>query len=185
MKKTYKLFIAGLMICMTIQAGAQEVQLDSAGRPHDYVQTILTRSSKIVDALDMKDKDVRANVLNIVCNRYFLINDIEQKYTDETARQAELYKRHFAFAADLANYLTDNQITAVKDGMTYGVVERTYGAYLEKYPTLRDNEKRRIRTWLEEARELAIDAGSAKAKHAWFGKYKGRINNWLSKRGYK
>lgn len=185
MKKTYKLFIAVLMICMTIQAEAQEVKLDSAGRPHDYVQTILTRSSKIVDALDMKDKDVRANVLNIVCNRYFLINDIEQKYPDETARQAELYKRHFAFAADLANYLTDNQITAVKDGMTYGVVERTYGAYLEKYPTLRDNEKRRIRTWLEEARELAIDAGSAKAKHAWFGKYKGRINNWLSKRGYK
>ncbi|HNZ81766.1 MAG TPA: DUF3826 domain-containing protein, partial [Bacteroidales bacterium] len=22
------------------------------------------------------------------------------------------------------------------------------------------------------------------AKHAWFGKYKGRINNYLSKRGY-
>lgn len=185
MKKTHKLLLVCLVLCIVMRAEAQEVKLDGAGRPHDYMQTILTRSSKIVDALDLKDKDAKTNVLNIVCNRYFLINDIEQKYTDVTARQAELYKRHFAFAADLSNYLTDAQVTAVKDGMTYGVVERTYGAYLEKYPTLKENEKRRIRTWLEEARELAIDAGSAKAKHAWFGKYKGRINNWLSKRGYK
>ena len=31
---------------------------------------------------------------------------------------------------------------------------------------------------------FAIDAENSKAKHGWFGKYKGRINNWLTKRGY-
>ena len=38
--------------------------------------------------------------------------------------------------------------------------------------------------WLKEGREFAIDAESSKKKHEAFGKYKGRINNWLSKRGY-
>ncbi|MCH5720261.1 DUF3826 domain-containing protein [Niabella hibiscisoli] len=27
-------------------------------------------------------------------------------------------------------------------------------------------------------------AGSSDAKHGWFGKYKGRINNYLASRGY-
>ena len=38
--------------------------------------------------------------------------------------------------------------------------------------------------WLTEARERAIDAESSDKKHAWFGKYKGRINNYLSAAGY-
>ena len=41
-----------------------------------------------------------------------------------------------------------------------------------------------IKTWLVEARELAMDGGSSNEKHAVFGKYKGRINNYLSKAGY-
>ena len=37
---------------------------------------------------------------------------------------------------------------------------------------------------LLEAREYAMDAGSSEEKHGWFGKFKGRINNYLSKAGY-
>ena len=37
---------------------------------------------------------------------------------------------------------------------------------------------------LKEARELAIDAESSNKKHETFKKYKGRINNYLSARGY-
>ena len=51
-------------------------------------------------------------------------------------------------------------------------------------PSLKENEKLQILNWLKEAREFAIDAENANAKHGWFGKYKGRINNWLTKRGY-
>jgi hypothetical protein len=29
-----------------------------------------------------------------------------------------------------------------------------------------------------------MDAGTSKEKHAWFGKYKGKINNYLSAEGY-
>lgn len=51
-------------------------------------------------------------------------------------------------------------------------------------PSLTDEEKAQILAWLEEARELAVDAESSNKKHGVFGKYKGRINNYLSKRGY-
>jgi hypothetical protein len=36
---------------------------------------------------------------------------------------------------------------------------------------------------LLEAREHAMDGGSSEEKHAIFGKYKGRINNFLSAQG--
>jgi hypothetical protein len=51
-------------------------------------------------------------------------------------------------------------------------------------PSLTEEEKAQIMIWLKEAREFAIDAESSKKKHEMFGKYKGRINNYLTKRGY-
>ena len=47
-----------------------------------------------------------------------------------------------------------------------------------------DEEKAQMYAWLTEARELAIDAEGSKQKHEVFNKYKGRVNNYLSKRGY-
>ena len=161
-----------------------QVALDSEGRDAEYVNSIKTRSEKIVQTLALDDKSVYENVLNIVCNRYFKLNDIYRDYPDKNVRDAELYKHHFEFEADLANYLSDTQIEQVKDGMTYGVVQKTYEAHIEMIPSLSEAEKRQILNWLKEAREFAIDAENSKAKHNWFGKYKGRINNWLSKRGY-
>ena len=100
------------------------------------------------------------------------------------ARDAMLYKHHFELESDLSNYLTSDQIEAVKDGLTYGVVKVTYDAQTDMIPTLTEEEKTQIMAWLKEAREFAMDAGNSKDKHNWFGKYKGRINNWLSQRGY-
>lgn len=65
--------------------------------------------------------------------------------------------------------------------MTYNVVKVTYDAQCDMIPTLKDEEKKQILAWLKEAREYAIDAESSKKKHETFGKYKGRINNYLSK----
>jgi hypothetical protein len=87
-------------------------------------------------------------------------------------------------AAKLSLYLDDAQIEQVKDGITMGVVKVTYDATLDMIPTLKEDEKVQILAWLKEARELALDAESSKKKHEVFGKYKGRINNYLVKRGY-
>ena len=68
--------------------------------------------------------------------------------------------------------------------MTYNVVQVTYNSYLDMLPQLTEQQKTTIMAYLVEAREIAMDAGSSREKHSWFGKYKGRINNYLSAQGY-
>jgi len=63
-------------------------------------------------------------------------------------------------------------------------VQVTYRRYQQVLPELTDEQKREILANLIEARELAMDGGSSDEKHAIFGKYKGRINNYLSAQGY-
>ena len=175
------------------------VALDSAGRDPKYVQTITGRSMKATDALGITWTPLGQNVLNIICNRYFKLNDIyserdsvklkngrieELKKLAEAQCDSKLYRSHNGFLADLSMYLNPQEIDKVKDVMTFDVVRVTYEAQCDMIPTLKEEEKRQIMAWLIEARELAIDAESSKKKHEVFGKYKGRINNYLTKRGY-
>jgi len=175
------------------------VALDSADRDPKYVQTITGRSMKATDALGITWTPLGQNVLNIICNRYFKLNDIyserdsvklkngrieELKKLAEAQCDSKLYRSHYGFLADLSMYLNPREIDKVKDMMTFDVVKVTYEAQCDMIPTLKEDEKKQIMAWLIEARELAIDAESSKKKHEVFGKYKGRINNYLTKRGY-
>ena len=170
-----------------------EVKLNSEGRDPQYVETILGRARKVTDEFSQTYTPMGQNLRNIVANRYFELNDIyaerdSLKKTDKKLAEAvcdsKLYRSHFAFDANLAKYLDPSRIERVKDVMTFNVVKVTYEAQCDMIPTLKDEEKQQILLWLKEARELAIDAESSKKKHEVFGKYKGRINNYLSKRGY-
>lgn len=91
---------------------------------------------------------------------------------------------HRKFVARLTAELSPQQVDQIKDGLTYGVVQVTYKHYLELLPDLTPEQKSEILANLLEAREYAMDGGSSKEKHEWFGKYKGRINNYLSAAGY-
>lgn len=194
-----------LLTFTTLNINAQSVKLNEENRDPEYVKNIVNRSQKIVDKLNINDKETAANVCNIIANRYFLLNDIYEKrdaavkeakeklggneknaaiQEAENEKDAQLYRKHFDFASSLSLYLNDEQIEAVKDGMTYNVVEVTYKAQCDMIPTLKDFEKKQILAWLKEAREFAMDAENSKKKHEAFGKYKGRINNYLSKQGY-
>jgi hypothetical protein len=102
----------------------------------------------------------------------------------ETNTAKEITGLHAAFLHDLGRRLTVAQLDAVKDGMTYNVVNITYKGYQEMLPTLNEAQKNKIWNWLVEARELAMDAETSEKKHWWFGKYKGRINNYLSAEGF-
>ena len=185
---------------------AKAVELDTKDRDPKYVENITGRSKKIVDKLELKNKNVAEDVINVVANRYFELNDIfskrdtaisrikrsalkgEAKNNAQNAAQNEkeaaLYRSHFAFPANLSLYLNEEQIEAVKDGITFGVVKVTFDATLDMIPSLKEEEKTQILAWLKEGREFALDAESSNKKHEAFGKYKGRINNYLSKRGY-
>ena len=179
-------------MAVVITAGA--VDLDREGRDPAYVESIVKRSQKIVDKLELTDTVAVREVTTIIANRdakvklakETLTGDAKQEAVKaaEAEKDAALYRTHFAFPADLSLYLDAKQIDAVKDGMTYGVVMVTYKATVDMIPTLKEEEKAQIMAWLVEAREFAIDAENSNKKHAAFGKYKGRINNYLSKRGY-
>ena len=180
-----KVLFAAILSLLSLNVSAQ-VALKTEGQDSAYVQTIKSRAQKIVDGLGLTDAQKAENVRNIIANRYFLLNDIHSKYdkNQQDALQAELYKHHFELASALALYLTDEQIDAVKDGMTFGRLKRDYQATQDMIPTLSDFEKQQILIWLKEAREYAMDAADSKGKHFWFDKYRGRTNNWLSGRGY-
>lgn len=193
-----------LLLCGWISAGS--VDLNKENRDPKYVESIVNRSQKIVDKLGLTDAKVAEDVCNIIANRYFELNDIyeirdakvktvkesgltgdakdEALKAAENEKDAALYRSHFAFPASLSLFLNEEQIEAVKDGMTYGVVKVTYEATLDMIPSLKEEEKAQIYAWLVEAREFAMDAENSNKKHAAFGKYKGRINNYLAKRGY-
>ena len=180
-----KVLYAMILSLFSITAGAQ-VALKNEGRDSAYVETIKARAQKIVDGLGLTDVQRAENVRNIIANRYFLLNDIHAKYdkSQQDARDAELYKHHFELASALALYLTEEQIDAVKDGMTFGRLKRDYQATQDMIPSLSEYEKKQVLIWLREAREYAMDAADSKGKHFWFDKYRGRTNNWLSARGY-
>ena len=193
-----------LLLCGWISAGA--VDLNKENRDPKYVESIVNRSQKILDKLGLTDVKAAEDVCNIIANRYFELNDIyeirdakvktvkesgltgdaknEALKAAENEKDAALYRSHFAFPASLSLFLNEEQIEAVKDGMTYGVVKVTYEATLDMIPSLKEEEKVQIYAWLVEAREFAMDAENSNKKHAAFGKYKGRINNYLAKRGY-
>ena len=196
--------ISLLLVFGWLSAGA--VDLNKDNRDPQYVESIVKRSQKIVDKLGLTDVKVAEDVRNVIANRYFELNDIYEvrdakvkkikesglsgAAKDDALKAAEyekdaaLYRSHFAYPANLSLFLDEKQIEVVKDGMTYGVVKVTYDATIDMIPSLKEEEKAQIYAWLIEAREFALDAENSDKKHAAFGKYKGRINNYLAKRGY-
>lgn len=125
------------------------------------------RNAAVADAKKLEDKAARDTAIAAA----------------QTKAEAAADALHPQYLARLAQDLTPEQIEAVKDGMTYGVLPNTYRVYQQMLPDLTAEQKAQILAWLTEAREKAMDAGSSEEKHAWFGKYKGKINNYLSKAG--
>ncbi|MGN8056768.1 DUF3826 domain-containing protein [Pedobacter sp. 22163] len=172
-----------------------------------YVKMITERSAKIVANLGITDAKKNEKVTVIIRDQYSNLNDIyaardirvkaiKEKNKDNKVErdsalakdshvvEASLAKLHKKYISKLSAQLTNEQVELVKNGMTYNVLPITYKAYQEEILTLTEDQKKQILVWLTEAREHAMDAESSDKKHAWFGKYKGRINNYLSASGY-
>ena len=170
-----------------------------------YTRVITERSGKIVATLGLPDSASFYRVRTIVTGQYRALNAVyterdehlkqlkdlaPDKNTADSLKKTiqqdvdgKIAQLHTAYLSKLATELNQQQIDKVKDGMTYNVVEVTFHAYEQMLPTLTDEQKTRIMADLIEAREHAMDAESSEKKHAWFGKYKGRINNYLSSQG--
>jgi hypothetical protein len=177
------------------------------GEDSAYVHVVTERADKIVKTLVLANASAAGHVRDIIAYQYRSLNALHrerdrklkearnQKASDaqalaDTIRKIEqeaagkLDRLHQAYLALLETELTVRQIEQVKDGMTYGVLPITYRGYLDMIPRLTEEQKAQIMAWLIEARERAMDAESSEKKHQWFGKYKGKINNYLSAAGY-
>lgn len=197
---TFLILTLAITTAVTSAASATSTPADDAA----YRQVSLERAGKIVDTLGIADAARASRVRETIAQQYRDLRDIHDardaqlaalEAADAADRESvsnavrieselKLFRLHYAFLGRLAAELTLEQIDAVKNGLTYGVLPNTYRTYLDLHPNLTDDEKRQVLAWLTEAREYAMDAGSSEAKHGWFGKYKGRINNFLAAAGY-
>lgn len=184
---------------------AQEAQTKEQ-KEAAYLKTINDRAAKIVKTLSLSDSLKAQKVQKIIANQYQNLNDIHEAKKvrvtsiraaksspknlvdsllkmEELATEKSLTKLHKSYEKQLKKKLSSEQVESVKNGMTYNVFPNTYKAYQEMMPDLTVEQKKQIFDYLFEAREHAMDAESSEKKHAWFGKYKGRINNYLSAQG--
>lgn len=172
-----------------------------------YIRVVNQRADKIVATLGITDASRSLRVRDIISKQYQDLNVIHGERDNlikevknnpasdkeviagkvkaiETKYDVRLKKLHKQYLSKLSKQLTQEQVDQVKDGMTYGVMPITYKGYIDMIPSLKEHEKAQIKAWLIEAREIAMDAESSEKKHFWFGKYKGKINNYLSAQGY-
>ncbi|MCW9705281.1 DUF3826 domain-containing protein [Fodinibius salsisoli] len=204
--KFYSLLIV-LLVLMAYPVMAQELEtiVPEKTFPKEYVKVTEERAAGIVKEMDLT-KDKKQQVIQIVAQQYrdlsaiqdtrdAQIKMIEDKFANQAtieqlSREIRLKAErqtnalHNQFFAKLTAEISAEQVNEVKDGMTYNVVERTYNAYLEQLPDLEAKQEAKIKAWLIEAREYAMDAGSSDQKHHIFNDYKGKINNYLSAEGY-
>jgi Spy/CpxP family protein refolding chaperone len=206
MKRIIHILLITALFLKVLPAMAQDIT-SPVEKEMAYRKVIFERSAKIVKGLNLTDSTRALLVTDIIARQYRDLNDIyllrdnnkatikaetgdnkeaaaaKLKKLDEEIT-AKIDKLHPKYLKSLAKAgLTPTQIDQVKDGMTYNVLNVTMTAYNSMMPNLTEPQKAQILAWLTEAREHAMDAESSEKKHGWFGKYKGRINNYLSAQG--
>jgi len=161
-----------------------------------YSEIANERASKIMSGLSLANPSKEKKVKKIIADQYIALDRVQSSrdakiknnpaVKEEVGKQAdaEIAKMHQNYLNKLGKELNQEQINEVKNGMTYHTVPLTYANYLLMLPYLAKEDQTFIWNNLEEARELAMDAGSAKGKHSLFNKYKGRIANHLAAKGY-
>ena len=182
-------------------------QQKAAATNKQYLKALESRVTKILAPLNIEKKRKQSKVHQIVLTQYQTLNaihstrdlkikelksgnaaaaiELKKVIADlESAAGQEITAVHSSFLHDLSRHLTEAQVDAVKDGMTYNVANITFKGYQDMLPSLNDSQRTKIWNWLAEAREIAMDAETSEKKHWWFGKYKGRINNYLSSEGF-
>jgi Spy/CpxP family protein refolding chaperone len=198
MKKTLFAIAATLLIVSAWAANEKPSTTDTNLTPEQieakYTQAIEGRTADILKVLELSDTNRAAKVHDIIMAQYRALrawhdaNDPKLKAsradTNAVAQiRGSLKSLHDEFIAKLSADLTPEQVEKVKDKMTYNKVQFTFAGYCAAYTNLTEANKQRILELLKEAREQAMDGGSAEEKTAIFQKCKGKINNYLSQQG--
>jgi hypothetical protein len=186
--------LAVASVIFVSSAFAAETNAAPADTDAKYTAAIEGRTADILKILALSDAAKSAKVHDSIIAQYRALNawhnenDMKLKAvkadTNAMAQiRASLKTMHENFLGALAENLSPQELEKVKDKMTYGKVQFTFNGYLSAYPNLSDEHKAEVLRLLKEAREEAMDGGSSEEKTAVFQRYKGKINNYLSKQG--
>jgi hypothetical protein len=196
MKRSF-LIIGTALLTLSVFAAekkAAQTNLTPEQAELKYTAAIEGRAADILKILALGDTNKAAKVHDIIIAQYRALNawhdandpKVKAARADKEAVaqiRASLKTLHDDFLAKLAENLSPEQIEQVKDKMTYGKVQFTFAGYCAEYSNLSEADKQEILRLLKEAREEAMDGGSSDEKSAIFNRYKGKINNYLSKQG--
>jgi hypothetical protein len=165
-----------------------------------YYATVEDRVVKIMKALALSDADKSNRVHTAILAQYHALHDRDQaidaalwnlsKGSPEwLAQRDDMFPQmsqplHARFLALVSQDLTPEQLEILKDKMTYGKVAFTYNAYCSILPDLSAEDKGHLMDLLKQAREVAMDGGSAGEKTAIFQQYKNQINAYLAAKGF-
>jgi hypothetical protein len=179
-----------LMSTPPVSQGEQDAVYDTA---------IEKRTAGILKALTLPDADTSNHVHDIFVRHYRALHARDEaideelsdlsKGSDDWRAQRDMMLLgtsqafHQHFIAELSKELTPGQLDTVKDRMTYGKVQFTFNAYCSIVPNLTDEQKTNILNLLIQAREVAMEGGSAGEKSDLFQHYKDQINSYLLNEG--
>jgi len=197
-----------IIICfMALGVFSLMAQKAATAEEKQYLEVLKNRSEKILDQyVGLPDGETREKVLNLMVKQYWDINKVHDgrdnkiKELKERGVTADILKRERnklenkadkkllklqkKYLGNLSRLLDKQQVDGIKEGMTLGAMTHNYRGFTEMIPTLTPEEKEHIRDQLLEARDKAMNMGSSEDKQAVFRDYKGKINNYLSGRGY-
>jgi hypothetical protein len=194
--------VVALGVAFTLSASAQysTPPVTPGEKEALYTTTIENRAATILKVLALNDAAKSNRVFNAIVAQYHALRARDEAIDDEldylprdsaewSAARIAMFPHmsrplHDRFIAKLSADLTAEQVETVKDKMTYGKVEFTYDAYCAIVPNLTDEEKARVMDLLKQARDEAMDGGSADEKSAIFQKYKDQINDYLDAHGH-
>jgi hypothetical protein len=195
-------FVLALSGCFSQNTTAQESTppFSAAEREAVYTASIERRAADILQTLALTDAGKSNNVRGALIAQYrtlrardeamdTMLRALSRDVPGAQTNRAEILpilsrQLHRQFIVRLSADLTPEQVETVKDKMTYNKVKVTYDAYCEIVPGLGEEEKSRIQALLKDAREEAMDGGSADEKSAIFQKYKDQVNAYLNSRGH-
>jgi hypothetical protein len=163
-----------------------------------YNTGVETRTVSILKKLNLTDSDKSNSLHDIIVAQYHSLRTRDEAidaklkaqgqditYANRASQLADTSKPlHDDFINKLNGVLTPDQVDQVKDLMTYNKVTFTYSAYCNIVPNLTDEDKAKIMDLLKQAREEAIDGGSAPEKSQIFQKYKDQIDAYLNAHGH-
>jgi hypothetical protein len=195
-----KIYLLSLCFSLLVLAGPVFAQSTVNNPVQTRTQTIMaalnigdaTKSARVQEILqsylDTQDKIFKErNAAMEVAAKFSAQNKELAEARSEKAWNAaagKFNKLHATFLGKLSSLLTATQVETVKDMMTENGLQAEYKRFLALLPNLTVQQKAQVKTYLQEARENAMDAETADMRKQWFIKYRGRANNFLAAAGY-